>query len=402
MDRVRLSTYKVKLKDKNKKTYVIIKASDYLSAMKIAEDKYSLCPIKATKQIQFQIIYKINIKNELSIFEELYILLSSGIDLLQAMDEIINNTKNNTLKPFLQEIYSNINKGYSLSESLPETYKQRREVIIQLLKVAEKSENIETALSEIIDYLNETKSGLQNIAKSLAYPFFLICLSMLAVFFISSYVLPQIEKIFISFNQEIPIYTKIMIDMSLFIKNYIYHILIITFFIYFIFLVMYKNIDSFKFFTHKALLKIPVIGNMIYISSMYKFMFTLKTLIKSNLPLVEALEISSKTVINLHLSLKIQNAIKLIHSGKDLGIAFKEVKLFKNSLIRLLILSKHGNLDKLLERISNEFKKSYKKELEYIHIFLEPIILILISSFILMLALSTFIPIWSISANVGL
>lgn len=393
--------YNVLLKKKEKKFSKNIEAKDKQEAMNLAEILYNAYPIKIKKAFILHKAYKLNAGYELSIFKELHILLSCGIDLTSAMNEIANNTKSTLLKDIMLDIIAKSNIGYSISSSLPHSYKKRRSIVVYLLEVAEKSGQITKTINDIIEYLEESNNGLKGIKKALSYPIFLSLFSITAMFFISIYVFPQIENIFSSFNQEMPIYTRVILDAGKFIQNFyipiIFSILITTFTLTILYISSYKV----KYLVHKNILKIPTFGSLIYINSMYRFIFALHILLNSKISTIKAIRIASKTITNEHLKRKVLNSLSLIENGNTLASSFRQAEVLKNTFIRLLLAGeKEDNLDNVLLNITKSFKKDYKEKLFFVSVFLEPILLIIIAIFILVLALSTFLPIWSLSANI--
>ena len=396
-----MPVYKVSLKDDKQEFIKNIEAIDEQEAMSLAQKLYNAYPIKIQKAFILHTAYKLSAQYEISIFKELHILLSCGIDLLSAMLEIANNTKNILLKEIMLSIIEKVKLGNSISSSLPKSYQKRRKFVVYLLEVAEKSSQMTKTINNIIEYLEESHNGLKDIKKALSYPIFLSVFSIIAMLFMSVYIFPQIENIFASFNQEIPIYTKIIINAGKFIHNYYAYIIIIIGLLVLSFMSAYLKSYKFRYSVHKSILKIPILGSLIYISSMYRFIFSLQILLNSKIPIIKSMTISSKTITNLHLQKKIIDSISIIKAGNTLAFAFMKTNALKDTAIRLLFAGeKEESLDNILANITKMFKQDYKDKLSYISIFLEPILLLIIAIFILILALSTFLPIWSLSANI--
>jgi type II secretory pathway component PulF len=396
-----MSVYKVSLKNNNKKFTKNIEAKDKQEAMYLAQSLYDAYPVKVEKAFILHQVYKLNASYELNIFKELHILLSCGIDLISAMNEIANNTKDTLLKEIMLSIIVKSKLGHSVSSSLPKSYKKRRNIVIYLLEVAEKSGQMKKAINDIIEYLEEQHNGLKGIKKALSYPIFLSLFSVITMFFMSVYIFPQIENIFSSFNQEMPIYTKIILDIGKFMQKFYIHIFSIIILITFIFTILYIKFYKIKYFIHKNILKMPIFGDLLYINSIYRFIFTLHILLNSKIPVIKSIQISSKTITNLHLKSKVSKSISFIEAGNTLAFSFMKTKILKNTFIRLLFAGeKEENLDNILLNITKSLKKDYKDKLAYVSVFMEPILLVIIAIFILILALSTFLPIWSLTPNV--
>ena len=151
------------------------------------------------------------------------------------------------------------------------------------------------------------------------------------------------------------------------------------------------------------MLKIPLLKRLILYSFLAKFNLILSQLITAGTPIDKALVISNSVVDNSYIKLKINQAIKDIYNGNTLNSSFQKIAIYENIAIEIIKAGENsGTIDQMFGYISNYYKERYNSLIDNLSAYLEPILLVIISVVVLVLALGIFMPLWDISNRANL
>ena len=403
-----MQKFKVTFKQSGVKKSIIVEANSALLAMQWVENKYNALPIKAKAIDSKRAIApkksskkRLKFKELLFIFQEIYILISSGISLKDALTEVGESSNEKGVREILESIIYGLEQGKPFS-SLMAQYYQKDSIIISILEVGEKGGDLDRVLDVIINYLEDTQNNISSVTKALSYPLILITFTIIALSLLLSFVVPQFKEIFSSFGHELPIYTAMLIKSSDFIRAY--GIFILGGFVAFCMLLFtqYKISRSVKFFIDKILFfRIFIISRVLYLSAMYKITSSLEVLLFAGINVIEALEMVQKSTTNAYAKSRVEQTISYIKNGKTLAFALRESHLFKNSTIRLIFAGENvGKTPEMMKKVAEIYRKELNGYIGTVSKLIEPFLLIFISFLVLFIALSIFMPIWSLSSGV--
>ena len=403
-----MPNFKVVIKDNNKKNYLFIEAANSVEAMKIAEEKYEVFPIQATlvdssksNQALTYTNRKLKFKEVLFIFQEIYILISSGITLKDSLLEVEKSTDDEKVKLIVNQIIQGLNQGKTFSSLVGEHY-QQKSIVISVLKVGEKGGDLDKILNVIINYLEDTDKNVSSIVKALSYPLILIVFTFMALILMLVYVIPQFEEIFKSFGNELPVYTAVLLDMSNFVRANSLLLLLGVISVPAALFFRYKTHEPFQKRIDTILVKhIFILSNTLHLSAMYKITSSLEILLSSGINALEALNMVLSSTGNLYIREKLDYTIAQIKIGSTLAKALRESGLFKNSTIRLIVAGENsGKTPEMMQRVAGVYRKELNAYVETISKLIEPFLLIIIAMIVLFIALSIFMPIWSLSSGI--
>ncbi len=402
---------------KGKKEIVKIKAESRQDAISIAKNRVVGIPLRAIEgnpslmnlydehigNIKNKIIPKKNIKIETIIgaMRQLAVMTGAGISIHQSIQNIIDMTNEKDFKEIMQTAYDGINSGKSLSEALLPYKKELGNLTISMIDLGEKTGNLPESLAMLTKTLEDLKENRDKFKKALRYP--LITLTAMAIAFVILILLvvPKFKAIFASFKAELPMPTKVLLAIEHALSNY--GLLILGFFValYFAFKYMYGANENFKNSVDRYTLKLYLIGDIIYLSSLNLFMISISQLAKAGIPLTDALNSGISMVDNKYLRDKLSLISASIQKGGDLTTGFKDSELFENMIIQMVHAGEiSGSLDELLGKGAQYYKMRFDNILDNISSYIEPLMLAFIAGLVLLLALGIFLPMWDLSSAV--
>lgn len=388
--------YKYKINGiKNKQIKeLIISAKNIDDARSKALSK-KITPLSVEKCEKVSLLEFISEEDIILSFEQITLLMQSYLPL----DEIFlhcANTPNNKLNLIFKEIVKRLKKGATLSESFRAFGNSLKPIHYFLIEIGEKTGKLQENFLLIKKDLLRQNTHKKELKKAMFYPAIVFISIILAFFTAIVFIIPEFQNLFASSQNQLPWITQSLIYLASFIKLFFIPIVVFFSIIMILFWLFYKN-QKFKFFIHKILLRLPIMGKItlfyrleIFFQSLYFFQtagIDIKTSLKESLGVLD----------NLCLEWHFQQNYKMLDSGKNLIQSF-EKNIFLDSITLTLLESgeKSGKLDEIFSYISQHYHLLYKDKLEKFFIYLEPLATFLSALFILYLALGIFLPIWEL------
>ncbi|MBI2252500.1 MAG: type II secretion system F family protein [Armatimonadetes bacterium] len=336
----------------------------------------------------------------LSIFTtQLSTLFKAGISMRKILDVLTKQTENLEFKSIINEINKDILlRGIQLSQALARFPKAFSPVYIAMIRAGEKSGTLIQVLEKMAEnYEKEVKLSKQTKA-ALVYPFIIIILAVIAVIFILKFIVPAFLPILLQTQIPLPFATKVLINLTKMLNNYlaISMIFIILITIYFL-LNEYFKTPSGKLKWSIFLLKIPLIGNTIKKIELIKFCRIFALLYLSGVPLFQTLNIIKEVLGNEFLKQEIEEVIKRIKEGASLTLAFKQSKVFPLTFVHMIgIGEKAGNLARTLPKIASFYDMEIEYNLSSLVSLIEPVLIVILGLIVGFILASVFLPLYNI------
>jgi len=374
------------------KKHGILSANSEREARRIVKN-LDLTPIKIIKSKKSSKAIKIKNKDLVIMTRQLSTLLEASIPIVDALEITANQMQNKNLIYIIYSLKEDIIQGNRLGSSMKKFPSVFNSTYISMVSAGDSSGNLDVVFSRLADYLEESLSIRQKVISALTYPLILIGFSLIVIVSLLAFVLPQVVNQFIKAGAELPFITKFLLGIS---NNIILITLILLFVIVSIYL-LYKNYaknrDN-RIKAHKKFLKIPVIGSFILSSELERFSSTMELLLSSGTNLDEALDECSKIFKNKYLSNIISNSKNDVIEGKDFIASLNKDKLLPDVFIQLISSGyRSGNLAKMFKKVSDFMKTEIESKRSIFLSLLEPIVIIFMGGFIMMIVLAILIPI---------
>lgn len=332
---------------------------------------------------------------------QIAVMTNAGIPVNEAMQEIANSTVDKTLSNILQKMAEDIDSGLSLSEAAENFKYQLGLLTVTMIKLGEQTGNMPEALFSLADILEEIRDNIIKFKKAIRYP--LITLSAMAIAFVIliMYVVPKFKSIFQRFHAELPLPTKILLWLEHAFSTYGLQILAGFAVLISIILYFYRNNENFKYYIDKYLLKIYLIKDIIFYSTLSRFMLVFTELVSAGIPVADALDRATSMVDNSYIKERLENVKIYVGRGVSLTEAFKETGLFENMIIQMIKAGESsGQLEEMMRKITDYYRMKFNYILDNLSSYIEPILLTVIAVLVLLLALGIFLPMWDMAKAV--
>ena len=370
-----------------------ISANSEREARKLIKD-LNLTPLKVSHS-NTKINNKIKVKNKdiVIMTRQLSTLLDASTSIDDSLKITADQVNDKNLSNILYNIREDIIQGKRLGNSMKSYPSIFNKTYTSLVTAGDSSGNLDTIFDNLADYLEQSEEIKQKVFSALTYPMILISFSILVIVALLAFVLPQVVGQFVKSGTELPVLTQIL----LFLSNNIFLILISIAGISTLGYFAYKRYCSLKtnlLNAHKIILNIPLIGNFILLTETERFASTMSLLLDSGMNLDVALDESSEVFRNAYLKEQIKIAREEVIEGKDFVNTLIKSQIFPDIFIQLIASGyKSGKLPMMFKKVSAFLKNEIESKRSIFLSLLEPIVIIFMGGFIMLIVLAILLPI---------
>lgn len=344
---------------------------------------------------------KIKMPDLIAAIRQLSVMTNAGISIHDSVKEVADATENKELKTIFETVDDDLNAGSSFTESLLQFKDSLGEVTIAMVELGESTGNMGESLEKLAQIQEDIWDNKQKFKKAIRYPITVIVAIAVAFTVLMMYVVPKFREIFENFNAELPLPTKILLGIEHALNNYGLYILVSIILAIIFTRYSYANNQEVKSLVDKNIFKVYLIGNIVFYSTMSRFQLIFTELVRAGIPIAESLDTALLTVTNTHLKQKLGGVKISVSRGVALTDSFKETNLYEGMLIQMIRAGEaSGNLDQMLEKVTDYYKVKFNDIIDNISSYIEPILIGFIAAIVLLMALGIFMPMWDLAKAV--
>jgi MSHA biogenesis protein MshG len=378
-------------------------SSDTLSAMLMKEN---IIPITIKSADDSRSLWeKLNDKfeapvtrDELGVFSrQMYSLCKTGVPLATALKNLAASMHNRTMRNGLLGVVEHLESGQDLASAMQSYPKIFTPIMISMIRVGQSSGHLAESFLRINQYVELEGSAIKNVKSAMRYPMFVLIAMVAAMVLINIFVIPSFSRVFAQAKVELPPATLFFIATSNFIANYWVLVLVVIIaasgsFYYYI------NTLEGRYKWDKFLLHIPFLGVMLKRIVLLRFSQSFSITINSGIPLIEGIELISQSVNNEYARRRIILMREAIERGNNLAQAAAITDLFTPLELQILGVSEEtGELGNMLDQIASFYRREVDYDLKRLGDIVEPILIVVLSAMILVLAFAVYMPIWNMA-----
>jgi len=410
--------FSVTVMEKGKKRQEILKAANRMAAVSIAKQKFP--HIMVTKAVETsapledsiaQLLAnlkksskkKIPIHDKISTIRQIAVMTDAGIAINDTLAEVSDNTSNKDLKEIYAKINADINAGNSMSDAMEPYTEQFGHVALAMTNLGERTGNISESYHKLADIMESIRDNTAKFKKAIRGPLITLAAMGIAFTILIMVVVPKFKDIFAKFKTELPLPTRILLNLEWAFSNY--GLLIIAILAIGIFTIkfMYKNNKDFKYRMDKLLIhpRFYLINKAIFLSTMHKYNLVFGELVKSGIPVSEALDTAVGMVDNAAIKEQLLTVNANIGRGMSLAESFQITGLYENMLLQMIKAGESGGqLDAMLDKVTQYYDMEFQDLIDNLSAYIEPIMMFFIAILVLLMALGIFMPMWDLGKAV--
>ena len=340
---------------------------------------------------------KVSLADLVIFTRQLATMVDAGITIVQSLQALAEQTSNKIMRDTIHDVFVRVESGESLSESLQKHPKAFSKLYTSMVGAGEKGGLLAEILGRLATYLENSNRLRKKVKTALMYPTTVTVVAIGITIFLLVRVIPTFKDIYSSFNAKLPGPTMFMIDLSEIVKKDLIFILggvgiLIWAWLYFI-----KTPTGRAFWDAKRI-KLPIFGAIAHKICLARFTRTLASLVRSGVPILEVLQIVSQTVGNVSMEKAIKTAASDIERGEGISNALGKHPIFPSMIIRMMRAGEQtGNIDNMLERISNFLDEEIEATLSGLMSLIEPMMIVVLGVIIGSMVVCMFLPIFNLA-----
>ncbi len=324
---------------------------------------------------------------------QLATLVNAALPIDEALQALSKQTAKAKVRKILVAVRSQVLEGQSLAHALSQFPQAFSETYRTTIEAGESSGKLGTVLERLADYEESRQALQQKMVQALIYPAILTTIALGVISLLMLYVVPDIVQVFDHLDQELPLLTQMLIKTSEFLQQYISFMLIVGGISLLLISAFFKRPTP-KFFLHRFLLKLPILGQLTKTANTARFSRTFHILLNSGIPALEALLISARIIKNLPMRKSVEAAAKRVKEGSSLNHALDEGGYFPPMMIHLIASGESsGRLEEMLERAAKNQENELENYLSTLMALLEPVMILAMGGIVLTIVLSILLPI---------
>lgn len=339
-------------------------------------------------------------KKDLAIFSKhLSVMLQSGINVVDALETLQNQTKSRPFKEVIKKCASDLKGGVSLSVAFAKYPKYFDQFYQNVVRVGEESGTLSKSLTYLEQKIEKEVLLKKRVDEALFYPKMILSLAVIIGFGISIFVLPQLGNMFSSFDVQLPLATRLLLSFADFMKHYGVYVFagIVVLVIAIRLAILLKPVK--KFWT-RLMTSMPLLGGFIINKETSSFCRNLGIMLESGVPITKALAITGETTENALFAGYIQELNKALSDGDTLGETLQNghFKKMPSMVTRMVTVGeKSGSLNQMLIYLADNFEEATDDQAKNLSALIEPILLVFIACMVLLIALAVILPIYQLT-----
>jgi len=328
-------------------------------------------------------------------------MMKAGVPLLQSFDIIAEGFDNPNMRKLVDDLKQEVAAGNSFAAALRKKPQYFDDLYCNLVDSGEQSGALETLLDRVATYKEKTEALKAKIKKAMNYPIAVVVVAIIVSAILLIKVVPQFQEVFANFGAELPAFTLMVIGLSEALQEWWFVVLAGFIAGAFAFKEAHKRSEKFRNWFDRLLLKVPVVGDILYKSSVARFARTLSTTFAAGVPLVDALDSvagATGNVVFRSATMKVKNDVS---TGMQLNFSMRTTGTFPTMAVQMTAIGEEsGSLDEMLAKVATFYEERVDNMLDSLTSTMEPRIMAVLGVLVGGLIIAMYLPIFQLGAVV--
>lgn len=328
---------------------------------------------------------------------QLATMMSAGVPLLQAFDIIGEGFDNPNMRKMVDDIKQDVAAGNSLANSLRKQPQYFDDLYCNLVDAGEQSGALETLLDRVATYKEKTEALKKKIKKAMTYPAAVVVVAVIVSAILLIKVVPQFQSVFEGFGAQLPAFTLMVIAISEVLQEWWLLVLGGIFVLAFVLRHFYKKSEKFRDAVDRGLLKIPLVGSILYKSAIARYARTLATTFAAGVPLVDALDSVAGATGNVVFRNAVEKIKGDVSTGMQLNFSMRTTGVFSSMAIQMTAIGEEsGSLDEMLSKVATFYEDEVDNMVDNLTTLMEPMIMAVLGVLVGGLIIAMYLPIFQL------
>ena len=323
-------------------------------------------------------------------------MINAGLPLVQALDILGQQSENPVLRKAVLDVQYDVEAGNTLADALKAHPKIFSELYVNMVTAGESGGILDTILMRLATFLEKSEALTRRVKGAMVYPAVVLSVAVMAIVILLLFVIPTFEGMFASFNQVLPLPTRIVIGASALLQHYWWALaagLLVSVAIFRRWVATAAGRLKFDRF----LLRVPVLGDLVRKAAVARFTRTLSTMLSSGVTILDGLEITAGTAGNRVIHDAVMESRTAIAGGQSIAEPLKESKVFPPMVTQMINVGEEtGDLDGMLSKIADFYEDEVDVAVESLIKILEPILIVVLGTIVGGMIVAMYLPIFGI------
>jgi len=367
---------------------LIVTALESLEAEKGLKKEIRILPQKVSAQ---ELVF---------FFRQLSILVAADVPLVESLNTLSGQTKNQLFASQISQVSSNVDGGMAFSDALARAPKTFSTFDINMVKTGEMAGNLRKILEYLADHTERSYTLISQVKGAMTYPAFIFGGLIIVVIIMLTFVMPKMFSMFEEFGAELPLPTKIiMVVSNFFAENFI--VIFIALIGGVFFLLRFIKTPKGKIIKDRIEIKIPIIGKILRQIYNSRLTENLGTLIKGGIPIVQALDTVASVIGNSLYEEVLKKARDNVRRGETIANAFKGAEVISPTLTQMISSGeKSGKLAKVLTELTEFYNNEVTRSVDNLMTLIEPILIAIMGVMVAFMAAAVLLPIYNLAGTI--
>ena len=327
--------------------------------------------------------------------------IKAGIALSDSVKILAKQAKKPGLKKSFNQLIYELLKGESFSGAMEQQSNIYPKLLINMVKTSEMTGDLPTILDDMAEYYTSMDQTRKQMRSAMTYPVVVLTLAFGVLIFMLTYLVPQFTALFEDQGAELPALTKAIVEISAFIREKWYILLIIIIIFVIAFYYCYTRIQKFREAVQIAMMHTPVLGNIIIYNEVANFTKTFASLINHGVFITDSMEILSKITTNEVFKRIINKTLENLAKGETISTAFKGEWAIPIVAYEMIVTGEStGQLGTMMEKVADHFQMLHKTVIDQMKSLVEPIMICFLAVVVGIILVSIIQPMFSIYSQI--
>ncbi|UCF41921.1 MAG: type II secretion system F family protein [Gemmatimonadota bacterium] len=321
-------------------------------------------------------------------------MINSGLPLVQALDILAQQTENKVLAGVTRQVVYDVESGHTLADALDKHKNAFSQLFVNMVAAGEAGGILDTILLRLATFLEKNDAIIRKVKGAMIYPAVIFSVAIIAVVVLLVFVIPTFESMFASVNLELPLPTRVVIGMSQLLQGFWWLFLLSIIALFFL-TKQYYATEGGRLNIDRALLSMPVLGDLLRKAAVSRFTRTLSTLLSSGVSILEGLEITARTAGNQVIHNAVMESRGSIAGGETIASPLEKSGVFPPMVTSMIAVGEAtGGLDEMLSKIADFYDDEVDAAVSALLSLMEPVMIVVLGVVVGGMIVAMYLPIF--------
>lgn len=328
-------------------------------------------------------------------------IINAGVTVVEALRMLAEQTEKKTLKNALYRTRELVQQGETLAAAMSKSPNVFPEMLVNMVEAGEASGNLDVCVSRMGTQFEKSAKLKGNVKRAMMYPIAVLIVALVVLTVMSVYIIPKFTVMYEEFGSELPGLTLALVAISNFILTKWYILIIVIVALVAFFSWTTTTIKGKEIYGEIAL-KLPIFGKINLKSNSARFARTLSTLVASGMSITNALDITAKTIKNIHYKYALENARKEVEQGVPLSVPIRKAGVFPPLVHNMMAIGEEtGNLEPMLDKIAEYYEEETEIATASLSELLQPLIIVVLGGLVGIMVVGMYLPMFEMYNGLG-